>query len=74
MGCVEHFHEVWLMYAECDLNVTRAPSVGRSEMAFVPHPVLKNLTSIIIIQQRNLWHQFGRCRRKCSVNRFLGVI
>ena len=30
VGYIEHFHKVWLMYAECDLNVTRAPSVGRS--------------------------------------------
>ena len=29
-GYIEHFHKVWLMYAECDLNVTRAPSVGLS--------------------------------------------
>ena len=29
-GCVEHFHKFWLMYAESDLNVTRAPSIGRS--------------------------------------------
>ena len=28
--CIEHFHKVWLVYAECDLNVTRAPFVGRS--------------------------------------------
>ena len=27
VGCVEHFHK---MYAKCDLNVTRAPSLGRS--------------------------------------------
>ena len=30
VGCVEHFHKYWLMYAKCDLNVTRAPSIGRS--------------------------------------------
>ena len=30
VGCVEHFHKFWLMYAKCDLNVTRAPSLGRS--------------------------------------------
>ena len=30
LGYIEHFHKVWLMYEECDLNVTRAPSVGRS--------------------------------------------
>ena len=30
VGCVEHFHKFWLMYAKCDLNVTRAPSIGRS--------------------------------------------
>ena len=30
VGCVEHFHKFWLMYANCDLNVTRAPSLGRS--------------------------------------------
>ena len=28
--CVEHFHTFWLMYAKCDLNATRAPSIGRS--------------------------------------------
>ena len=27
---IEQLHKVWLMYAECDLNVTGAPSVGRS--------------------------------------------
>ena len=30
VGYIEHFHKFWLMYAECDLNVTRAPSKGRS--------------------------------------------
>ena len=30
VGYVEHFQKVWLMYTECDLNVTRVPSVGRS--------------------------------------------
>ena len=30
VGYIEHFHKVWLMYAERDLNVTSAPSVGRS--------------------------------------------
>ena len=30
VGCVEHFHKCWLMYAKCDLNVTRAPSIGHS--------------------------------------------
>ena len=30
LGYIEHFHKVWLMYAECASNVTRAPSVGRS--------------------------------------------
>ena len=30
VGYVEHLHKLWLMYAECDLNVTRAPSLGRS--------------------------------------------
>ena len=30
VGCIEHFHKVWLIYTECDLNVTRAPSVGPS--------------------------------------------
>ena len=30
VGYVEHFHKFWLTYAECDLNVTRAPPICRS--------------------------------------------
>ena len=49
LGYIEYFHKVWLMYAECDLNVTRAPGVGRSKSKFAPLLVLKNLTSTFSI-------------------------
>ena len=72
MGVCRTFHDFLLMYVECDLNVTRAPSICRSKIGFAPFPVLKNLTFIIHIQPQKFWQRFDWCARKCNLNRFVG--